>query len=330
MNGRKLEPRQAAQTPRSAKQRLGLVGSVAAITLFLHGGSALSADQAPSTPPSTAPSSGGKSRLETVTVEARRQLERQVSHYVSSVVVHYHQDSLVRWNVPICPLVAGLSRERGEFMLWRISQIAAAIRAPLASEHCKANFYVVVTPEPDLLLKKWSHRNPNMYNTANGVGHINSFLHAPHPIRCWYNTEFRSSDGDAVSPDTLVAGLSGSGLEMMRVPTNKVREATRLRYTAVQSLSSVIIVVDMNRTHDLNVGQLADYVAMLGLAEIRADADLGGAPTILRLFQESKNPPQGLSAWDQTFLYSLYNTKQESVLQASSIVTSMLKSIAPQ
>jgi hypothetical protein len=86
----------------------------------------------------------------------------------------------------------------------------------------------------------------------------------------------------------------------------------------------------MNRTQDLNVGQLADYVAMVGLAEIRVDADLGETPTILQLFQESKNPPQGLSAWDQAFLYSLYNTRQASVLQASSIKTSMLKRIAPQ
>jgi hypothetical protein len=329
MNGRKLEPSHAAQTPRFARQRLGLVGSIAALTLFLQG-SALSADQAPSTPPSTAPPSGGKSKLETVKVEAQRQLQKEVSHYVSNVVVHYQQDSLVRWNVPICPLVAGLSPERGEFILWRISQIAAAVRAPLAGEHCRPNFYVVVTPEPDLLLKKWSHRAPNMYNTANGAGYINSFLHSKHPIRCWYNTEFRSSDGDAVSPDTLVGGLSGSGLEMMRVPINKVREATRLRYTAVQGLSSVIIVVDMNRTQDLNVGQLADYVAMAGLAEVRVDADLGEAPTILRLFEESTNPPQGLSAWDQDFLYSLYSTSQQSVLQASSIKTSMLKRIAPQ
>jgi hypothetical protein len=154
---------------------------------------------------------------------------------------------------PICPLVAGLSREPGEFILGRISQIAAAARAPLAAEHCKANFYVVVTPEPDVLLKKWWHRDPNMYNTANGMGHINSFLHDPHPIRCWYNSGFLSSDGGASSPDALVAGLSGSGLENIQAPTIVARDPTRIRYTAVQSLSSVIVVVDMNRAHDLSL-----------------------------------------------------------------------------
>lgn len=99
-----------AQTPRSARHFLGVIGSIAAMAFCLHGGSARAAGQAPDTPPTKASSSDGKSTLETVTIEARKQLERQVSHFVSSVVVHYLHDSLVRWDAPICPLVAGLAR----------------------------------------------------------------------------------------------------------------------------------------------------------------------------------------------------------------------------
>lgn len=330
----KMLRRPADMTPRiNSAIRLawcGLLSSIATIVLFLHAGSAFSGSQVPNTPPSKAPSSDGKPTMETITVEARRELERQVSHYVSTIVVHSEFDSLARWNEPICPLVAGLPRERGEFILGRISQIATTVHAPLAGEHCKANFYVVVTPNPDLLLKKWWHRNPSLFNTPNGMGYLNSFLHTQRPIRCWYNAELRSSDGGAVSPDTLTMGLSGSGLAMMQAPTNRAHAATRLEYTAVQSLSSVIIVVDITRTRNLTMGQLADYIAMVGFTEIRIDADLGGAPTILRLFQESTDSPQGLSAWDQAFLDSVYNTSQASVLQTSSIKTSMLKRIAPK
>jgi len=35
-------------------------------------------------------------------------------------------------------------------MLARLSQIATQAKAPLAGEHCKANFYVVVTREPEV------------------------------------------------------------------------------------------------------------------------------------------------------------------------------------
>lgn len=47
----------------------------------------------------------------------------------------------------------------------------------------------------------------------------------------------------------------------------------------------MIIVVDSNRMQGVNAGQLADYVAMVGLAEIRVDADTGPVPTILQLFR---------------------------------------------
>ncbi len=275
----------------------------------------------------SAPADSAKPTLEPITVEAQRQMEREVSRYVSTVVVHYLHDSLARWDTPICPLVAGLDRDRGEFVLQRISQIAAAVHAPLDGEHCKPNFYVVATSEPEVLLKKWWRRNPTMYKTANGMGSINRFMHAPLPIRSWYNSEFRSSDGSAVSSDSLVNGLSMSGMQMMQVPINTVHDGSRLKFMAVQSLSSVIIVVDTNRTRDINLGQLSDYVAMAGLAEIRVDADLGGAPTILRLFHDSKNPPRALSSWDQAFLFSLYNTSQASTLQASTIKLGMIKQI---
>lgn len=267
----------------------------------------------------------------TITVEARRLLQRQVDHYVSTVVIHYQQDSLVRWHVPVCPLAAGLPSERGEFLLWRISQIARTAHVALAGEHCKANFYVIVTPQPDLLLQKWLRRNPTMYNTSNGMAGINSFLHSKRPVRCWYNTEFRGSDGRSASADAVAAGLSGSGLEMVRAPVMRAGAFSRLTYGALQSLSSVIIVVDLNRVQQLNIGQLADYVALSGLAEVRPDAELGDAPSILRLFQDSDaSPPPGMSAWDEAFLYSLYNTSQASVMQASSIKTSMLQRIAPR
>lgn len=329
-----LTPVGAVQTSGASKHHRHLAGSIAAAALFALFSCGLtgpSAGQAPDTPPPetrAAPSSEGKSTLEAVTVEARRQLERQVSHYVATVVVHYLQDSLARWDGPICPLVAGLPRERGEFVLQRISQIAAEAGAPLAGERCQANLFVVVSPEPDLLLKRWLARSPNMYNRANGLGYINHFLHSSLPIRSCYNTGFRSSDGTVLSADSLEAGLIGLSLgTAAHYPTNRISGGTRLRYTAVQNLSSVIILVDLKRTQDLTIGQLADYVAMVGLAQIRDDADFAGIPTILRLFQDPREPPQGLSPWDQAFLYSLYQTNQVSVMQPSAIRMTMLKRI---
>src|SRR4051812_25433284 len=107
--------------------------------------------------------------LDTVTINARREREikRQINKFVSGAVFTYFHDSLERWNRPVCPLVAGLPKERGEFILARVSQIARDSNAPLGSEHCRPNLYIAVTDTPDLLLEKWSKRDRRMFNTCN-------------------------------------------------------------------------------------------------------------------------------------------------------------------
>jgi hypothetical protein len=94
--------------------------------------------------------------------------------------------------------------------------------------------------------------------------------------------------------------------------------------------SSVIIVVDIARIQRLSFGQLSDYVAMVGLAEIDLDDDVGDAPTILRLFTASSEVlPSGLTAWDQAFLSALYHSDQSSRAQRSQIAVSMLHEVSP-
>ena len=58
----------------------------------------------------------GKPELETVTIAARRQrklIERQISTFVSSITLSARDESLARWQEPICPLVAGMTRAGG-------------------------------------------------------------------------------------------------------------------------------------------------------------------------------------------------------------------------
>jgi hypothetical protein len=43
-------------------------------------------------------------QLETITVEAKRQLEHQVDQFVQTVVVHHFGEALMRWDTAVCPL----------------------------------------------------------------------------------------------------------------------------------------------------------------------------------------------------------------------------------
>jgi hypothetical protein len=58
-----------------------------------------------------------------------------------------------------------------------------------------------VTPEPNVLLKKWRARDTRMFNETRGAGGIDRFIEAPRPIRIWYNTDFGGADGMPLSPE---------------------------------------------------------------------------------------------------------------------------------
>jgi len=266
---------------------------------------------------------------DTVTIEARRarELQRQINQFVYGVATTYMHDSLERWNTPMCPLVAGLPRERGEFVLARVSQIARDSHVPLGTEHCKPNLYIVISDSPDHLLDRWSRRDKRMFNTCNGMGYVNDFMHSRQPIRVYYNAKFSSGNGNR-DPSSLDL----DGLRFDFAATGGCVAAgsgdTNLSYGAVQQLTSVIIVVDSRRITNINIGQLADYVAMVGLAQVHLSPDTGTAPTILSLFREPEPQIQGLSPWDAAFLQGLYTTSQSSTLQVVMIKRRMFEKIS--
>lgn len=263
--------------------------------------------------------------LASITVEATREkeiLRRRLASYISAITLA-NGVALGRWEryEPLCPLVAGVPRDDGEYLLKRLSQIATAAGAPLAPQHCKPNLYVVLTSRPDAFIKSWSNRDPWMFDDDSHQGGtiIHRFLHATTAARTWYNVRYTGYDGlpEATRSNTANA----NGLDVTTHPWAS---------GIVHDLWSVIVIIDARRAKGVCYDQLASYIAMIGLAQIRLDANLDNAPTILRLFSEpEKAPPQGLSAWDRAFLRALYNTNPSDKSQRLAIARSMVQEIAP-
>lgn len=309
----------------SARCQPLLLAAVLAVALSVRSEGALSAGKPAGAPPHATAASGSAASLSTVTIEAareKRQLMRQVSRFVFSVTISYMYDSMPRWDEPVCPLVAGLPRAQGDYILARITRIATAADAPVAGEHCRPNLLVVATPYPDRLLGKWLDRDPLMYNTCSGYGAISAFLHSKRPVRVWYNTVPVSGTGSREPPADLDAPAVGVSLG----PTMGCITGG----SGTLGLSQVYIVVDMRQMTGLSIGQLADYVALIGLAQIQLDTRPAG-PSILTLFEHGKAAPHGLSAWDCALLYALYHTSQDTgpdgLLQISRIRNNMVSQI---
>jgi hypothetical protein len=263
---KKARPRRRA-TPSMALAALSLVA-----TLAIAGQPVKPSDQESDT------------KLNTVTVEAQRQtLEREVGAFVSAIAMKHFDDSLARWEEPteMCPSVAGLPRDDGEFILARLSRIAQSAGARLGPENCKTNFYIIVTEKPNALLKALEKKNPKMY--TNGYPTLfRKFESTTSPIRVWYNAELYDGYGTRLT--------SGGG---WHASEGGWHTASRIVFSSLRDLASVFVIVDTQRARERGVtfGQIAAYIAMVGLAELRSDPKLGAAPTILSLFSTSGEEP---------------------------------------
>jgi hypothetical protein len=288
----------------------------------------------PAPPPSNASSSDAvPAQLGRVTIEAgkeRQALRREVDHFVTSVIVQPWGDALDRWNIPICPLVAGLPKAFGELILERISQAAVDAHAPLAGRVCHPNLFVVAHDDVAQLVKKWWARDRTTFNfNDQGIEAVYQFFRSKRPIRAWYNLSWEDSAGAACFPAASAAAL-GARLPLgVNAPTCTNGVGSRLiRSSTASNIASAIVVVDTDRMKGMTIQQLADYIALIGLVDVRLDADPAPVPSILELFGHA-TPPQGLTRWDRALLYSLYNTSQADRLQVSEMEVDMVRHIAP-
>jgi hypothetical protein len=284
---------------------------------------------------SSAPASGQTESVPGITVEAQREREKlrhDVDAFAASAMTKSFEDSFMRWDHPVCPLVAGLNRQEGEFVLYRLSSIARSVHAPLGKENCKPNLFVIVAQNPSTFLKILWRRRPRLFDTTHGIVPVKRFIDSPRPIRVWYNATYTDDDGGGVFTSAL-AESAGMGMGTVDYPTHVSPSSLGSRITTpvVRDIESAIVVVDPEKIHGLNFGQLVDYVALVGLAQINLDKDIGQAPSILKVFSASTvSPPLEMTAWDKALLLSLYTTEQKNRMQLFQMETVMLKEISGQ
>jgi hypothetical protein len=261
----------------------------------------------------------GKSVPE-VMIQAKRERERiehEANQFVVATIVHEWGHPMLRWKSRICPLVAGLPHEQGEFVLARLSRDVRNADAPLASEKCgEPNLLILVTPEPEKLLDKLHHKQPRMFSSFfNGYGAMRVFMKTARPVRVWYNWQYAEGD---VSPYGILAlaGLPGGTGSFNVVPST----GSRITYGALRGLQSVIVAIDLTRMQGVNIGQLADYIAMVSLAEIDLDKPATNVPTVLQLFGGPGGAPtEGMTQWDRALLRALYHSPETDVMWISQV-----------
>jgi hypothetical protein len=95
----------------------------------------------------------------------------------------------------------------------------------------------------------------------------------------------------------------------------------------------VLIIIDAKQTAGLDMGQLSDYIAMIGLAQIKTDSVPLDASTILNLFADTaagRAPADGLTRLDLAYLKALYGVSPREVgaLQKDQIANRIYQDLA--
>lgn len=240
------------------------------------------------------------------------------------------ENQLGRWNHRICPAVLGLTRAADEQVIadqiaLRAHQVGLDAQAP----GCHANLVVLITPDADRLaeaivrnMNDWVQ--PRANHTLNTLGHaeLANFLASNSAVRWWHVLQTVGADGQAISGQSFGSRGAIPGAVSSWAPPGVLR-ATR------QDFRSVIVIVDSRQAGGYGLNSIGDYVAMVSLAQLRADADMSGYPTILNLFT-AHDAPRAMTEWDLAYLDGLYHAQrnaQSARQQESQIANRMNQTI---
>jgi hypothetical protein len=201
----------------------------------------------------------------------------------------------------------------------RIAAVASSTGAPFgAADACDANLFVFVTAEPDALLALLRKRNSRLFSGGSPSAR-RSLVNPEQPVRVWYVSRLLNTDGT-------------SPVEQPNKAPQFRLENSRIVGGVAENMSSVVIVVDAKKASAVSVGQLADYVSMVGFAQVEPGTSVAGRRTILSLFDtaDSNPAPSELTDWDVAFLKALYGTDQANEEHRSLIAASMTRELARQ
>jgi hypothetical protein len=266
--------------------------------------------------------------LPQIDVHARRKIEKSVDSYLFEVAhasPGANDQPMMRWTVPICPMVSGFPHGLGQALFDHLTDVIDSLDRPRGHEGCKPNFFIITTFHPQERLREWWHAHPAAFSYR--VDGTEKFLSTADPVRVWYCNRGVNVDGMGALDSSMVLDRVFSGLPTFASHGNG--RSIRSEFQVVPELKSVIVIIDSDKIGGFEIKQLSEYIAMVGLSKVNTDAVYGDTPTILSLFSSPANErPQTLSNWDRSFLRALYQTDEASRSQRSTIVNQMVADLS--
>ncbi|MDQ7811491.1 hypothetical protein [Brevundimonas sp.] len=282
-------------------------------------------DALPQSPPPPQDPPEATATLEDVVVEGRA-LEEMVREFVGEVGAPAGRRGLARWHDRLCVGVVNVRPDLGQAVADRVSQVALDLGLDIGEPGCRANVFIVFTADGAALADAMVEESRRAFRIGvagldRGSAALEAFRTVDRPVRWWQISL-------PVNADTGQRAVRLSGDEAP--PQINVFAASRLSTQIRDDLKKAMIIVDVDRLGQVNLAQLADYLAFVTLVQVDPEAETAAYDTILNLF-DAPGGVDGLTGWDVSYLTSLYEVQGSPVLrqnprgQASVIAADMVR-----
>lgn len=257
----------------------------------------------------------GDSPVQLEDIEVRgRQLQDLVRDFVNEVAEPNAYRGLARWDSQICVGVANLKGEAAQYLADRISTIAEDLDLRPGAPGCTPNLLIVATSDGNGMAETLVGERRRAFRMGGagmdrGGAALQDFVETDRAVRWWQMS--LPVDSNTGAPAVRISGECRNDCESVNdiAPQIKLDSASRLRTQIVDRIIRTIVIVDVDQVSQLSINQLADYIAMVSLAQINPDSDTSGYASILNVFSQPDYTDR-LTDWDQAYLGGLYNAER--------------------
>ena len=247
-----------------------------------------------------------------------RPLDDMIRTFVTEVAEPNRRRGIARWADRLCVGVVNLRAEPAQYIVDRVSTVAEDLGLRTGGPGCAPNVVVIASDQPDSLaadLIRERRRGLRLGGAGmdRGGAALRDFAASDQPVRWWQVSI--PVDADTGARAIRLPGECRGACDPLGnnpgdyAPLTPVFAASRLSNEIVDQLLRTVVILDMEQVGGVSAQQLADYVAMVTLAQIDPEADTSGYATILNLFQ-APDAAGGLTNWDRAYLSGLYDAER--------------------
>ncbi len=246
-------------------------------------------------------------------------LDSLIRSFVNEVAAPNRHRGLARWEDRVCVGVANLRAEPAQYIVDRVSTVAEDIGLTPGFPGCTANIMIVASDDAAGLAETLVRERRRAFRMGGsgmdrGGSALQAFVASEAPVRWWQVAVPVDSETGQVAvriPGECTQPCNDSK-PFEFAPIINVFAASRLSTQIVDNLTRTIVILDIDQIGQVSIEQLADYVAMVTLAQIDPAADTSRYASILNVFDRPETA-SGLTDWDRAYLTGLYGAERNRV-----------------